>query len=56
MNERILVVRVKVGKGILNLISAYAPQVGRKMEEKEEFYIALGKVLLDMEEKEMMVI
>ena len=35
---------MRVGKGILNLISAYAPQVGRKMEEKEEFYIALGKV------------
>ena len=26
------------------------------MEEKEEFYITLGKVLLDMEEKEMMIL
>ena len=26
------------------------------MEEREEFYITLGKVLLDMEEKEMMIL
>ena len=47
---------MRVIKVILNLTSAYTPQVRRKMEEKEEFYIALGKVLLDMEEKEMMIL
>ena len=56
VNERIMVVRVRVDKVILNLITAYAPQVGRKMEEKEEFYIELGKVLLDIPEKEMVML
>lgn len=56
VNERIMVVRVRVGKVILNLISGYAPQVGRMMEEKEEFYIELGKVLLGIEENEMVML
>ena len=43
INEKIMVVRVRVGKVILNLISVYVPQVGRKMEEKKEFYIVLEK-------------
>jgi hypothetical protein len=35
VNERIMVVRVRVGKAILNLISVYAPQVKRRGEEKK---------------------
>ena len=38
VNERILVVRVIVGRKVLNIISVYAPQTGRNWEEKEEFY------------------
>ena len=45
VNERILVVRVIVGRKVLNIISVYAPQTGRNWEEKEEFYITLGKTL-----------
>jgi hypothetical protein len=56
VNERIMAVRLRVGKAILNLISVYAPQVGRSMEEKEEFYIELGQVLLDVDEKEMVML
>ena len=37
--------RVTVGKSVLNIVSVYAPQVGRSTEEKEEFYGVLGKVL-----------
>ena len=37
VNKRIMVVRVREGKTILNLISVYAPQVRRRMEEKREF-------------------
>jgi hypothetical protein len=48
VNDRIMVVRVNVGKWILNLVSVYAPQVGRPMDEKENFYIALGKSLHDL--------
>ena len=34
-----------VGNIVLNIVSVYAPQVGRSTEEKEEFYGVLGKVL-----------
>ena len=45
VSERLMVVRVIIGKSVLNLVSVYAPQVGRAMEEKEEFFISLGKIL-----------
>ena len=35
VNEEIMVVRVRVGNVILNLISVYAPQVVRKIKEKK---------------------
>ena len=44
-SARLMVVRVMIGKSVLNLISVYAPQVGRSMDEKVKFYISLGKVL-----------
>ena len=47
-NDRIMTVRVNVGKWVLNLVSVYAPQVGRPMDEKENFYMALGKTLHDL--------
>jgi hypothetical protein len=56
VNERIMVVRVRVGKAILNLISVYAPQVGRCVEEKEEFYTVLGNLMLEIGEKEMVML
>ena len=43
VSERIMVLRVRVGKSVLNLVSAYAPQRGKKMTEKEEFLISLGE-------------
>ena len=45
ISERIMVLRVTVGKSVLNIVSVYAPQVGRSTVEKEEFYGVLGKVL-----------
>ena len=45
VSERIILVRVRVGKKILCLMSVYAPQAGRAMRDKEEFYDALGEVL-----------
>ena len=38
ISERIMVLRVDVGKSVLNIVSVYAPQVGSSTEEKEEFY------------------
>ena len=44
VSERIMLVKIGVGKRILCLVSVYAPQAGRSMVEKE-FYKALGEVL-----------
>ena len=56
MSERLFVLRVIVGSSVLNLISVYAPQVGRPMEEKEEFLALLGKVVSDIDDDESLLI
>jgi hypothetical protein len=48
VNERMMVVRVSVGKRVLNLLSVYAPQVGRPITEKENFYQGVAKILNDL--------
>src|SRR6476619_3229516 len=42
VSERVMVVKVTVGKVILCVVSVYGPQMGRLMEEKEGFYVELG--------------
>ena len=39
VNKRVMVLRLAIRKSVLNVVSVYAPQVGRAMEDKEEFYI-----------------
>ena len=51
-----MLVRIRVGKRILCLVSVYAPQAGRAMVDKEEFYEALGEVLKGVKEEEAMFI
>jgi len=55
-SERIMVLRVRVGKSVLCVVSVYAPQVGRTMEEKEEFFVSLGEVLSTVDAKERLVV
>ena len=50
--ERIMLVRFRVGKTILCLMSVCAPQAGSAMVNKEVFYEALGQVLKGVNEKE----
>ena len=38
VNERIMLLKVVNGKNIMNIVSAYAPQVGRTEEEKDKFW------------------
>jgi hypothetical protein len=45
VSGRLLILRVTIGKSVMNLVSAYAPQVNRDMEEKEAFLALLGKTL-----------
>ena len=56
VNERIILVRIVVGKCVVNLVSAYAPQVGRRKEEKEEFFALLGKVVMSIDPIEKLVL
>jgi hypothetical protein len=56
VSERVMVVRIAVGKSVLNLISVYAPQVGRNMEEKEEFWTLLGSVIAGISAGERLVV
>ena len=37
VNERIMYVKLVIGKQIVNIVSAYAPQVGLSAEEKDDF-------------------
>lgn len=56
VSERLLLLRVAVGKIILNIVSVYAPQVGRPMEEKEDLLGALGKVIREVGRDEELVV
>ena len=37
VSERLMMVRIVIGKLLVNVISGYAPQVGRGVEEKNMF-------------------
>ena len=56
LNERIILVRVAIGKGLMNILSVYAPQVGRARQEKEEFYEMLGGVVGSVREGERLFV
>jgi hypothetical protein len=56
VNERILLIRVQFGKSMLNLISVYAPQVGRPNTEKEDFWATLLMLVCSIREEEEVLI
>jgi hypothetical protein len=56
VNERLLCLRLAVGKIVLNVVSVYAPQVGRPMEEKEEFLAELRKLISGISKDEELVV
>ena len=56
VSERLMVVRAIVERTVLNLISAYAPQAGRPMSEKEEFFTLLGKIVSEIDDGEKLLI
>ena len=56
MSERLMVVRLVVGRSVVNLVCVYAPQVGRSMEEKEEFLLLLCKTLSGINCNERVVV
>ena len=44
-SDRVMSIKLVVGKRILNIISAYAPQTGCSQEEKEHFYEEMESLL-----------
>jgi hypothetical protein len=56
VSERLMVVRVIVGRSVLNLISVYALQSGLSMREKEELLAVLGEVVSGIDSGERLLI
>ena len=52
VNERIMVVKMKVGREWLALVQVYAPTDGSNVEEKERFYSDLQGVIDKLDRKE----
>ena len=56
VSERLVVVRVAIGRLVLNIISAYAPQVGLSMEEKEDFWVKMLETVSNISLSEILLI
>ena len=56
VNERIMYVKLVIGKQILNIVSAYAPQVGLNAEEKTDLWDSFIIVLPGILKQESIVI
>ena len=56
VNERIMYVKLVIGKQIVNIVSAYAPQVGLSAEEKDDFWDSYIIVLSGIPKQERIVI
>ncbi|KAI5630253.1 hypothetical protein C0J50_10328 [Silurus asotus] len=56
VSDRVMIVKVKVEGMMINVISAYAPQVGCEMEDKERFWSELDEVVDGVPRKERLVI
>ena len=41
VSERLMMVKLIVGKCLMNVVAAYAPQTGRSQEEKDNFWEAV---------------
>ncbi|KAI5614476.1 hypothetical protein C0J50_9063 [Silurus asotus] len=56
VSDRVLIVKVEVEGKMINVISAYAPQVGCEMVEKERFWSELDEVVDGVPRNEQLVI
>ena len=45
-----------MGGTVLNIVSAYAPQTGRSMEEKEEFWALMNKTVSEISKSERLIV
>ena len=56
VSERLMVMRVIMGRTVLNLKSVYAPDNSKQMVEKEEIFALLGRILSVVDDGEKMLI
>ncbi len=56
VSDRLMMVRLLVGKGLVNVISAYAPQVGRRQVEKDVFWESMWDLMERVKDSEMVVL
>jgi len=54
--DRLIKVRVLAGKAVMDIISGYAPQVGRSAAEKESFFEAFEEMVLACPQQKTLVI
>ena len=55
VSERLMMVKLVIGKCLVNVVSAYAPQIGRSQEE-ELFWSDLFDLVRGLKQEEMIVI
>ena len=56
VNERIMYVKLVIGKQIVNIVSAYAPQVGLGAGEKDDFWDSFITVLSEIPKQDSIFI
>ncbi len=56
VSDRMMSVKLEIESVMINVISAYSPQVGCEMEEKEDFWSKLDDVVLRVPKEERVVI
>ena len=56
VNERLMMMKIIVGKSLVNVVSAYAPQVGRSQSEKDEFWESVWKLIEGIKEAESIIL
>ena len=55
-SDRVMYLKLEVGGSMVNIVSAYAPQVGCEQEEKEEFWKTLDEVMAGLPQNERVFI
>ena len=56
VSDRLMVMKLEVKGSILNIVSAYAPQVGNSMEEKKDFWQDLDELTESVSKQERIVL
>ena len=56
MSERLMMVKLVIGKCLMNVISGYAPQVGRRQVDKDMFWNAVYDLAERLKKEEMVVL